>query len=153
MYLLDTNHSSHLIAGHPSIVEKLSVLDEVPVATCAIVRGELFFMVHKSEKKLENLQRVREFFEEIEVFPIDDQVADIYGELKASIIDCFGPKEKAKRRRAKIEELGFSENDLWIAAVAKRYGYTVVSCDSDFRRLQEIGSLKVESWLPESSVP
>ncbi len=58
MYLLDTNHSSHLIAGHPSIVEKLSVLDEVPVATCAIVRGELFFMVHKPEKKQENLQRV-----------------------------------------------------------------------------------------------
>ncbi|WP_298266767.1 type II toxin-antitoxin system VapC family toxin [Geobacter sp.] len=105
----------------------------------------------RKNRKISN--ESREFFDEIEVFPVDDQVADIYGELKASIIDYFGPKEKAKRRRARIEELGFSENDLWIAAVAKRYGYTVVSCDSDFRRLQEIGSLKVESWLPANSVP
>lgn len=153
MYLLDTNHSSHLIAGHPSIVERLAVLGDVPVATCAIVRGELVFMVHKSERKQENLRQIQAFFDEIDVFPVDDQVADIYGHLKAAIINHFGPREKAKRRKAKIENLGFSENDLWIAAVAKRHGYTVVSCDSDFERLKEIGGLEVESWLPVETAP
>jgi len=45
--------------------------------------------------------------------------------------------------------LGFQENDLWIAAVAKRYGLTLVSADRDFSRLSPLGNIAVENWLVE----
>ena len=77
----------------------------------------------------------------------DDEAADVYGQLKAAVLDRFGPREKAKRRKAKTERLGFSENDMWIAAIARRRGLTVVSADSDFQRIAEAVDLTIETWV------
>ncbi len=148
MYLLDTNHCSKLIAGNLTIVKKLTELNDASVATCVIVRGELVFMAHKSVQKTENLITIYKFLNDIDILPIDDSASDIYGKLKASIIDHFGPKEKEKRRKVEIEKLGFKENDLWIAAVAKSNGYIIVSRDSDFDRIKEVEDIEIETWLP-----
>lgn len=148
MYLLDTNHCSKLIAGNLNIVNKLGELDDIPIATCVIVRGELVFMAHKSLQKTENLITIHNFLNDVDILPVDDTSADMYGKLKASIIDHFGPKEKEKRRKVEIEKLGFKENDLWIAAIAKSKGYIIVSTDSDFDRMKEVEDIKVETWLP-----
>lgn len=148
MYLLDTNHCSKLIAGNANIVNKLSELDDTPIATCVIVRGELVFMAHKSAQKTENLNNIHNFLDDIDILPVDDPSADMYGKLKASLIDYFGPKEKEKRRKIEIEKLGFKENDLWIAAIAKTKGYIIVSTDSDFQRMKEVEDIKIETWLP-----
>jgi len=146
VYLLDTNHCGKRLSGHPGISRKLRSLGDVLVATCVVVRGELVYMAEKSANPAENRAVVERFLDDIEVFPIDDKTADAYGELKAAIIARFGPREKAKLRRIDIEKLGFRENDLWIAAVAKRHGFAVVSADSDFRRMQLAGDLDVETW-------
>ena len=128
------------------MITKLKALGEAPLATCVIVRGELIFMAHKSERKDENLHQVCQFLSDILIYPIDDETADLYGKLKASILQRFGPKEKALRRKTDLAKLGFGENDLWIAAIAKRYGVTVVSADQDFQRLKEVVELSVETW-------
>lgn len=146
MYLLDTNHCSRLLQGHPVMIGKLKELGETPIATCVIVRGELIFMAHKSGRKDENLHQVYQFLSDIAIYPIDDETADIYGKLKASILEHFGPKEKVLRRKIELSKLGFGENDLWIAAIAKRYGLTVVSADQDFQRIKEAEELLVEAW-------
>jgi len=146
MYLLDTNHCSRLLQGHPAIINTLKELGETPIATCVIVRGELIFMAQKSERKAENLHQVHQFLNDILVYPVDDETADIYGKLKAAIIDRFGPKSKAQRRKAETTKLGFSENDLWIAAIAQRYGLIIVSADSDFERMKEVEELSIEKW-------
>lgn len=154
MYLLDTNHCSRLFQGHPVVVKKLQSLGNAQVTTCVIVRGELVFMAAKSERSIDNLQKVEKFLNDIIVYSIDDEVADIYGRLKAAVLDKFGPKEKAKRRKTKTERLGFAENDLWIAAIAKRYGLTVVSADSDFERIRQAESISLEAWWsPELDQP
>ena len=114
MYLLDTNHCSRLLQGHPAIVSKLQDLGDTPIETCVIVRGELIFMAQKSEQKAENLYQVHQFLSDILVYPIDDETADIYGTLKAAILDRFGPREKTQRRKTEMTKRGFSENDLWI---------------------------------------
>lgn len=148
MYLLDTTYCFRIIGGNPGVIQKIGNLGNVPVATCVIVRRELVFGAYKSARNRENLRLVKQFFddEDIEVYGIDKETTDIYGELKAAILTHFGSKEKARRRKAKTETLGFNENDLWIAAVAKRHGLTIVSEDGDFQRLKEVNDLKVEKW-------
>src|SRR3989338_10787037 len=119
MYLLDTYHCSRILQGHISLKKKLSEIDNLLIATCTVVCGELIFMAHKSQQKDSNLLLIKEFIQNIKVFPIDEPTAYIYGELKALLLKHFGPKEKTKRNGFKIEKLGLKENDLWIAAIAK----------------------------------
>jgi tRNA(fMet)-specific endonuclease VapC len=146
VYLLDTNHCSKILSGHSGISRKLKSLGDVLVATCVVVRGELVYMAEKSANPVDNRGAVAHFLDDIEVFPIDEKTADVYGELKAALIARFGPREKAKLRRIDIERLGFRENDIWIAATARRHGLTVVTADGDFRRMQQAVDLDVESW-------
>ena len=77
---------------------------------------------------------------------MDEQTAQTYGQLKADLFDHFGPKERAARRRFTLASLGFTDNDLWIAATALQHGIIVVSSDSDFARVQEVRPLSLESW-------
>lgn len=147
MYLLDTNHCSGIILGNLGILRRVAQVGESLIATSIITHGELIFMAHKSEQKTANLARVKEFIEDISLYFVDEKTADIYGEFKAEIIAHFGPKEKSKRRKTKIEQLGISDNDLWIAAIAIRHNLTIVSRDSDFERMGKVKALSVECWL------
>jgi hypothetical protein len=71
----------------------------------------------------------------------------IYGQLKSDIFNCFAPTDVSKRRKASITSLGFGDNDLWIAAIALQHQLTLVSCDSDFQRMQQARSFPLESWM------
>ncbi|MBE9053183.1 PIN domain-containing protein [Nostocales cyanobacterium LEGE 11386] len=42
---------------------------------------------------------------------------------------------------------GCSINDLWIAATALRHSLIVVSCDSDFERMQQVREFSWESGV------
>ncbi len=117
------------------------------VSTCVIVRGELIYMAEKSEQRQSNLMEVEAFFEDIFTYPVDQDTAAIYGRLKVDVINYYGPKEKSKRRRIRIEDLGVHENDLWIAAIAIQHNLTVVSEDNDFQRMRDAAALQVENWL------
>ncbi|MBI3913041.1 MAG: type II toxin-antitoxin system VapC family toxin [Chloroflexi bacterium] len=146
MYLLDTNHCSRLLQGHPSVTQRLSLLGDATVTTCVIVQGELVFMAQKSRARAANLQQVREMLSQMHVHSVDHETANIYGKLKTDILDRFGPKEKSKRSGIRTERLGFAENDIWIAAVALRHGLVLVSADSDFDRIKQVSNLMVEKW-------
>lgn len=147
MYLLDTTFCVELIDGNEVVTRKLESLGETLVATCVIVRGELMFMVYKSERRDENLVNVENFLRDLTVYPVGDEVADVYGQLKSDLIARFGPKEKAARKKIEIEELGVSENDLWIGSIALCNKLVVVSRDDDFDRIRQVSGLLVENWL------
>lgn len=146
-YLLDTNHCSRVIAGDPVLVQQLRAHQTQDIATSVIVRGELYFMVQKSKRQTENLRAVNALLERIAIYPIDTGIADVYGQMKGEIINRLGPKERVKRRKVTLQGLGFSDNDLWIAATALQHRLTLVSADQDFLRLQSVCSLALESWL------
>lgn len=116
------------------------------LSTCVVVQVELTFMAWRSERQAENRRNVEAFLKSIRVYPVDRQVADRYGQFKATILAHFGPRERAKRRKANVEKLEFSDNDLWIAAIARRYQLTIVSADRDFTRIKEVEDLAVEAW-------
>jgi tRNA(fMet)-specific endonuclease VapC len=146
-YLLDTNHCSQIIIQNADLLDQLAQHADDELITCAIVQGELIDMVARSQQKANNLHLVREFLDNIPVYPITPEISDIYGNLKASIFDHFAPKDRDQRRRFKLKDLGFGDNDLWIAATAIQHNLTLVSRDSDFTRLQEVRSIPVESWM------
>ena len=147
MYLLDTNHCSCIIFGDNHLIQQLELHSEEGVATSVIVRGELLYMAAKSQQTVTNLQQVKAFLNTIDLYPINLSISDIYGDLKGKLINKFGPKEKAERRKFNIQTLGFGDNDLWIAATAIHYNLTVVSTDNDFRRIQQVYSCPVEPWV------
>lgn len=147
MYLLDTNHCSRIIFGEPDLIQQLQVHSEAGVATSVIVRGELLYMAAKSERTAANLQIVKAFLDTIDLYPINLPISDIYGDLKGKLVNAFGPKEKAQRRKFNIQTLGFGDNDLWLAATAIHYNLTVVSTDDDFQRIQQVQPFALESWV------
>jgi tRNA(fMet)-specific endonuclease VapC len=147
MYLLDTNHCSRIIFGEANIIRRLQEHIGLGVATSVIVQGELLYMVQKSSQQQANLRFVRTFLQTIDLYPISGGVADVYGSLKGEIIESFGPKDKAQRRKFTVQNLGFSDNDLWIASTALHYNLIVVSGDRDFQRIQQVQAFRSESWL------
>jgi tRNA(fMet)-specific endonuclease VapC len=147
MYLLDTNHCSFLIEGELNVVNHFRQRSQAIIATSAIVVGELRFMAQNSQQKTANLLKIQAFLQRIDVYSIDHQTAEIYGDFKSEIIKQLGPKEKRKRQTTKLTEIGISENDLWIAATALHHSLIIVSCDSDFERMREVRELSLENWV------
>ncbi len=145
MYLLNTNHCSRITDGDPQVIQKLQAHIGMGVSTSTIVRGELIYMAEKSQLKLKNLQNIQKFLEIIDLYLIDEETADLYGQLKASIFVQFAPKDKTKQRGVKISDLGFSDNDIWIASTALQYNLTIVSADSDFTRMQSAIAFPLEN--------
>ncbi|WP_058999766.1 type II toxin-antitoxin system VapC family toxin [Leptolyngbya sp. NIES-2104] len=150
MYLLDTNHCSFILRREPSVIQRLDELGFVQIMTSVITQGELIYMAENSERREYNLGCVDAFLETIRVFNIDGATSKIYGRLKADLINQFASKEKRQRRRTKITDIGFDDNDVWIAAVALQHNLTIVSSDSDFQRLQSMCGLSLEVWYQPS---
>ena len=117
MYLLDTNHCSLIFLKNQPVLDYIQEVGETNIATTIITVGELTYMAENSSYKEENLTRIEQFIADIRVYYVDDVTAKIYGQIKAGLINKFGPKQKTKRQTTKITELGFDENDIWIAAI------------------------------------
>ncbi len=72
----------------------------------------------------------------------------VAGELRygAAVSEC-NPRERNRRRGFDLAKLGFTDNDLWIAASAIEHEAVLVSDDGDYRRIADVSNLKVETWL------
>ncbi|BAY01033.1 type II toxin-antitoxin system VapC family toxin [Anabaena sp. PCC 7938] len=103
-------------------------------------------MAENSTLIVDNLAIIEELLEDIPVYDVNSDTSRIYAKLKAKIMDCFAPKDRKKRRKIRIHELGISENDLWIATTAIENYLTVVSADRDFHRIQQAWDFPLENW-------
>ncbi|MBE9146060.1 type II toxin-antitoxin system VapC family toxin [Planktothrix mougeotii] len=146
MYLLDTNHCSLILVENQTVIQTIEQIGETNIATSVITAGELIYMAENSKNKEQNLSLINQFIEDIRVYYIDEETAKVYGQIKAALIKEFGPQQKTKRKTTKITELGFDENDLWIAAITRCYDLTLVTSDSDFTRIQTVINLTIENW-------
>jgi len=147
IYLLDTNHFSRLVVGNIPLREKIAEVGETNVAISIITQGEMIYMAYNSQRKQQNLAHIQSYLQDIRIYPLSSSIAEYYGKFKADLINYFGPKEREKRRRTKMQTLGISDNDLWIACTAIEHNLKIVSQDSDFSRMKEVMNISLESWL------
>jgi tRNA(fMet)-specific endonuclease VapC len=148
MYLLDTNHASRIMDdGDPALRSRMASLDPDLLTLCPIVSGELTFMVERSSQREHNRSRLDDLLGLLGMREITHDVAREYGQLKSAIVARFGPKDARRKADIVLRDIGVSDNDLWIAAVARHYDLILVSQDSDFERIAEVTSLTRESWL------
>lgn len=145
-YLLDTNHCSYILANDHSVIHQIEVVGIGNIGISVITEGELIYMAENSARSVENLLVIEALVDDLDVYSIDSVTSHIYGKLKAAIFERFAPKERSKRRRTKLNDLGIGENDLWIAATAIQHDFVIVSGDHDFLRIQDIFPLKLENW-------
>ncbi len=125
-YLLDTNIVIAFLAGDAGVDNRLATVDEVFLPSAAI--GELYYGARKSGKPKENLARIDDLVLANVVLGCDSETARLYGEMKNAL---------------RIKGRPLPENDIWIAALARQYGLTLVTRDTHF---QQIDDLNVEVW-------
>jgi tRNA(fMet)-specific endonuclease VapC len=106
-YLLDTNHCSYIINGEPKIINALNARFNGVIGISIITYAELLYMTEKSEQTVQNRIAVEAFLADIDLYLIDEETAIIYSRLKTSVFNYFAPKDKNKRRRTSISNLGF----------------------------------------------
>ena len=119
--LLDTNVVIALFAGDPVAVQSLE--SKAAVFLCVPVIGELRYGALASSRVEQNLARLAEFGEALEVLLCDAETAACYSAVK------FDLRKKGRT---------IPENDVWIAAIARQHGLTLVSRDSHFREIERL---------------
>jgi len=122
--LVDTNVVIALFAGDPMALAALA--DRTAVFLCVPVIGELRYGALASARVEQNLARLDEFSKAVEVLPCDSETAACYSAVKFDL-----------RKKGRF----IPENDVWIAAIARQHGLTLISRDSHF---QEIEGLELE---------
>jgi tRNA(fMet)-specific endonuclease VapC len=125
-FLLDTNIIIGLFAKDRRVLQRLKKAEQVFLSS--IVVGELLYGAHNSSQVRKNLARIEEFVAANPVLACDLETARHYGRIK-------------NRLRRKGRPL--PENDIWIAALARQHGLTLVSRDVHFR---EVETLPVQAW-------
>jgi tRNA(fMet)-specific endonuclease VapC len=124
--LLDTNIVIALFSGDPKVGERFDSSAELYI--CVHVLGELRYGAVASSRFRENLGRVEWFSARVPVLACDEQTVVHYANIR------FGLRKKGRP---------IPENDLWIAAIARQHGLTLLSRDSHFRHIE---GLQVETW-------
>ncbi len=125
-FLLDTNVVIAFFLEEREVVER--VLEETPIYLPSIVLGELFYGANRSHYVEQNTDKIYLLLEWASVLSCDANTASQFGIIKQQLV--------AKGRP-------IPDNDLWIAAIARQHGLTLVTRDEHFRAIE---NLRQESW-------
>ena len=130
MTLLDTNVCVRFLRGEEPVVSRLLDADENDdVRIPAMVEGELFYGVEKSERREENRENVKALLSVLPVCCADDETMEKFGELKA----------KAEAAGKRVDDA-----DVIIAATALRHSAVLVTGNA--RHFSRFDGLVIEDW-------
>jgi len=135
-YLLDTNIFIAAIKGANPVRRQLEQVDAAALVLSPIVLGELLLGVEKSRMQASNRERLLQVVGQFAVAPIDADVSDIYGQI-----------------RAQLESRGqtIGANDFWIAAQVLAHQLILVT--DNVREFRRVDGLEVENWLRPDQRP
>jgi tRNA(fMet)-specific endonuclease VapC len=129
-YLLDTNICIAWLQGKDhELRDKIIRSRAENLVICSIVKAELLYGAKKSQSRNKNEMRLRAFFSQILSLPFDDESAEQYGIIRAT-----------------LEQTGanIGANDMMIAAVALQHHLTIVT--RNCREFERLASIQVVSW-------
>ncbi len=117
---LDTNAYRALDDGNIKLARLVKTSPSIGIPI--IVLGELYFGIFDGSKKENNALRLRQFLNSsrVEILHINEGASKLFGELSAQLKKTGKP---------------IQQNDIWIAAICKQYGYTLATADKDFERI------------------
>src|SRR5260370_8877266 len=116
----------------PAIENGMAGLDPGDrVVTCAIVRGELLFVIARlpAGKRRTELEKTgHRFLSAFDCEPVPERAGDAYATIKV-------PRQQPG--------LALDENDLWLAATVLAPGATLVSRNPDYPAIPELHVIAV----------
>ncbi len=125
-FLLDTNIVIALFEDDPSVRQHLAARPQVAISVTVL--GELYFGAFKSRDLAKNLRRINDLLPQTALWECDAETAFEYGSIKNEL---------------RLKGRPIPDNDIWVAAMARQYGMTLVSRDSHFA---EVDRLSWEQW-------
>jgi len=135
-YLLDTNICIFIINDQPGVAR--ARFERVPVGEVgisSITLSELHYGAAKSGRPAKNMKALRKFLLPLAVLAYDEQAAEYYGQLRASLERAGTP---------------IGPMDLMIAAHALSARLTVVT--NNLREFARVPGLVTEDWS-DSTTP
>ena len=144
-YLLDTNIASAAAyephKHHGAVKAWLATIGDAPVFVSTVTVGEIQYGMSLARARAQNARAPipAQMLGGYRVLAIDEQAADIWGRVRATIFDTYapGPRRKGARARSLAGlvdrtsdiDLGIQENDLWIVSAAVAHGLIFVTAD------------------------
>lgn len=130
MWLLDTSVCIPLInRTDQALADRLLAHAPETICLCSVVKAELSFGAHNSERVAENLQRVERFCSAFPSLPFDDDAASHYGLIRTLL-----------RREGRP----IGANDLMIASIALAGSVRLVTRNWD--EFSRVPGLEVDLW-------
>ncbi len=131
IYVLDSNAVIAAFRQEPRVLDRLSHVSASDIALPIIVFAELLYGAQRSQRKTENLEKVRELGNRFSVTPLSFEVVERYGLVRANLEARGLPK---------------SDFDLLIACTALELDATLVTNDGALKD-GVIDGLRVEDWV------
>lgn len=129
-YLLDTNACIRYITGRSvPLRDKIIATPANQIAVCSIVKAEMFYGSMKSQNPHKSLTEQKEFLEQFQSLPFDDEAALIFGEIRADLA---------------VKGMPVGGYDLQIAAIALANDLTLITHNTN--EFSRISNLKIEDW-------
>jgi len=129
MFLIDTDIIIYSLKNNENVIRNFNLYSQEPKAVSIITIGELLYGAYKSQRKVENLGKVR-------------RVADIFPviEISMTIIDTFAHLKADLNAKGIVVD----EFDLLIGATALSMNYSIVT--NNVKHFEKIPDLTIINW-------
>lgn len=130
MFLLDMDTVIYVLKGVPAAVSNLKKHIHAPIKIGTITLMELYYGAYKSQKVTSNLAKIKTLENFLEVIPIGQEVAELFG------------KEKARLEK---EGVPLDDFDLILGCCALAHNLTLVT--NNVKHFERIEGLQVKNWI------
>lgn len=132
MYLLDTDTVIYILKADPVAAANLKKHIHDPIKIGTVTMMELYYGAYKSQKVTSNLAKIRTLENVMEIIPVGEEVAEIFG-----------------REKVRLEKEGtpLDDFDLVIGCCALAHNLTLVT--NNVRHFKRIEGLQVTNWIEE----
>jgi len=128
-FLLDTNICSVYLKGDGRVFNRF-IQHSGGLSISAIAAGELYSWVYRANTKRERLNGLLDLLSDLRFIPVDHEVAQKFGQIRAALLDQGHPTP---------------EIDLLIACTALVHDLTLVT--HNIQDFAHVPGLRIEDWL------